>query len=221
MARRFRRSVTRAKEMRRALPHNDLNVRIARIAVLYEDLRIELYATAARQKIKALDHNGDGYRRLYFIRRAISTVLEIRGAFQRLDQLPEFRRLRMNFSAEQDTAWRAAVDFLLAHDADLRQIRDDVGGHFQERAADYALDHMSSKEVGMITIEEGKKHNTAGSTLEFAGAIVAMAITRHKGDKTANEFYTRTLRLLMRALRHITQQVHVLTYHYLWPRFGA
>jgi hypothetical protein len=209
------------KEMRSALPHSDLNVRIARIAVLYEDLRIELYATAHRGEIKALDHIGDGYRRLYFIRRAITTVLELKGAFQRLDQLPEFRELKSSFSPGEDADWQAAVKFLIDHDQDFKNIRNDVGGHFQEQAADYALANMAANEVGIITIEEGTTHNTAGSSLKFAGAIVAAAITRHHGVKDARDFYTDTLRLLMQALGHIYSTSPRAFIFYIWPRFGA
>jgi hypothetical protein len=52
------RSITRVKLIRSALPHSELNVRIARLAVLYEDLRIEVYA-AAEEDIPLLDSIGD------------------------------------------------------------------------------------------------------------------------------------------------------------------
>ncbi len=80
--------------MRRALPHSTINVRISRLAVLYEDLRLELYA-AAEDEIPLLDSVSDTYRRLYFVRRAMTT-LEIKGGLQRLDQCPEFKEIQVH-----------------------------------------------------------------------------------------------------------------------------
>jgi hypothetical protein len=215
------RSITRVKLIRSALPHSELNVRIARLAVLYEDLRIELYA-AAEQDIPLLDSIGDGYRRLYFVRRAISTILEVASAIRRIDQYPEFReKIKSRFSKPELADWEAGVTFFTNHDAELRGIRDDVGGHFLERAADYALDHMGAATAGILTIQEGSKHNTASSMLKFVGEIVTVAIMRNRGGKEARQFYEETLQLLMEGLRHVTRMVHYLSYHYLWPRFGG
>ena len=213
------RSITRVKELKGASPF-ELNRRLARLVVLHEDLRIEFFA-AAEEEISFLDHAGDLYRRLYFIRRAVLTTLEVKGALQQLDQLPEFRELQRFWNAQEIAAWRAAVTFLKDNDRQLKTVRDDVGGHFSQTAAAYAVDNMPGTVVGTLTIQEGSKHNTAGAMLRFADAIVLTAMTRHKGEKDARDFYTETLQLLKQALSHITQQVHVVTYHYLWPRFGA
>lgn len=160
-----------------------MNVRIARLAVLFEDLRIEMYAIAERGKIQACDHIGDGYRRLYFVRRAIATVLEMKGGFQRLDQCPEFQNVLRSFTPEETADWRAAVTFLVDHEQEFRQIRNDVGGHFLEQAADYALASISAKATGVIIIQRGTKPQTAGPFLKFASELVANAITRHKATR--------------------------------------
>lgn len=155
MARRVRGSFTIAKPIRRALPYSPLNVRIVRLALLYEDLRIEVYGIAERKKMRALDHLGTSYRRLYFVRRAVMTILEIKGAFQRLDECPEFQAVRKRFSQTESEAWREAVDFLIASKDRFKEVRDDVGGHFLERVADYALREISDRAVGLVTIRRG------------------------------------------------------------------
>lgn len=53
------------------------------------------------------------------------------------------------------------------------------------------------------------------------GEIVAVAITRHKGEKEAKEFFEETINYSLKRCVTSREQVHVLTYHYLWPRFGA
>jgi len=181
-----------------------------------------MYAASA-EEISLLDEPiGDFYRRLYFIRRAIMTILEIKGALHQIDQWPEFReKVATSFTPEQTAAWRLTVDFLNANDAAFKAVRNDVGGHFSEKAADHALREMGNSEVGAVTIREGAEHNTAGVMLEFVDTIVAVAMTRNRGEEDARKYYEETLRLLKRALGHITLQVQVLSYHYLWERFGA
>jgi hypothetical protein len=214
------RSITRFKELARALPPSDLNRRMARLVVLHEDLRIEFYA-AAEDEMAILDSIGDLYRRLYFIRRAILTTMEIKGALQQLDQLPEFRELQRSWSKPEIAEWREAITFLIDKNDLFKTVRDDVGGHFSQAAAAYAIDNMPGSVIGKLTIQEGSKHDTAGAMLRFADAIVLTAMTKHKGQKDARDFYTELLQLLKEALGRITRQVHILTYHYLWPRFGG
>jgi hypothetical protein len=51
-------SKTYFKELSRFLPHSELNVRMARLAVLFEDLRLEAFAIVAPELPK-LDFNKD------------------------------------------------------------------------------------------------------------------------------------------------------------------
>jgi hypothetical protein len=194
---------------------------MVRLAVLYEDLRIEMSAVASRAHFKTLDHLGDGYRRLYFIRRAIASMVEVRGAFERLDQLPEFQEMAKVLNPKEKSDWNAAVDFFSTHKAEFKQMRDDFGGHFQETTALYALENVDATAVGFITIRAGTKPDTAGPMLEFVQEIVSVAMVKHKGEREWQDYYEETLRLLIAALKHLTRQVHILSYHYFWPRFGG
>jgi hypothetical protein len=54
---------------------------------------MELYA-AAKDEIPLLLCR-DTYRRLYFVRR-VMTTLEIKGGLQRLDQCPEFKQIQVH-----------------------------------------------------------------------------------------------------------------------------
>src|SRR6185295_17600985 len=60
-----------------------ISARIARVCVLYEDLRIEVLAMAEK-RISRLDQNGDRFRRLYFLRRSIASLFEFAEALRLL-----------------------------------------------------------------------------------------------------------------------------------------
>ena len=125
------------------------------------------------------------------------------------------------FSKKEKADWDAAVDFFATHKPEFKQMRDDFGGYFLERTAEHALEEMGAKTVGFLIVRAEKKADTAGPLLEFVQEIVSVSMAKHKGNREWDEYYKETLQLLLTALRHVTQQVHILTYHYLWPRFDA
>jgi hypothetical protein len=213
------RSRTRSKELSRVLPASDLNFRIARLVVLFEDLRIELNAIAARSLGK-LDYTDVGYRRLYFLRRAIATLLEFKGALLRINELPEFRVVKDSFTKEEKEQWDEALAFFKNETNPLKLARDDVGGHFQERAAEYALNHPGSTNA-IMSIVIGKSDG-AGPKLNFAGEIVARSLTRHKeAHEDSMEHVKDLIRLVSKSLKHATLPIHLISACYLWDRFSG
>jgi hypothetical protein len=197
-----------------------MNVRIARLAVLFEDLRIEMYAIAERGKIQACDHIGDGYRRLYFVRRAIATVLEMKGGFQRLDQCPEFQNVLRSFTPEETADWRAAVTFLVDHEQEFRA---------NSQRCRWPLSRTSGRlRVGLNLCESDRSyyHPARNQTADgWPIPKICQRISRKcdyatQGNKEFIQYYEDIVRLLMEALRHITKQLHILTDHYLWERFA-
>ena len=83
---------------------------LARMCVLYEDLRLEVYGGMA-ESIPDCDQISAMYRKLYFLRRSTITLMEFRGTLQRLSQNEEFRTLQQEFSEEQTRRWTEANDF--------------------------------------------------------------------------------------------------------------
>lgn len=68
----------RVKELNLALPPQEiLSAHFARLAVLYEDLRIEVMA-CAQDSIPALDTTDERYRRNYFLKALNCNVERIR-----------------------------------------------------------------------------------------------------------------------------------------------
>src|ERR1700756_4122568 len=62
---------------------------IARLCVLFEDLRIEI-AGIATKELGPLDDAGEKGRSLYFLRRSIGTLHEFANALDKIDNSPEF-----------------------------------------------------------------------------------------------------------------------------------
>lgn len=210
------RSQTRVRVLRRALPPSDINVTVARLAVLFEDLRIEMNGIVARSLSK-LDYTDRRYRRVYFVRRSIVTLLEFKSALLRLNQLPAFREIKTRFHKDESKAWDAAVEFFQQQTNPLKHARNDLGGHILEAAVRYALDEARSV-TGWIEIVEKKRRST-GPKLHFAGDIVAQALARHRGSQNEKDYVESLIKLARQGLKHATMPVHLVTRYYLWNRF--
>ena len=85
------------KELDRVFTNGSLlDAHISRVAVLYEDLRLEMMA-ASEVSLPTLDTIGMEHRRIYFARRSIGTLRELAEAIRLLDELPEFQPVRDSF----------------------------------------------------------------------------------------------------------------------------
>src|SRR5262245_61397739 len=117
---------------------------LAQISVLYEDLRIETFAlTANKKEVKRLDVLDRRYRVHYFLRRSIATLLEFSGSLVKLSRTEEFKAdKRASFHQDASKAKKSqrelfdtvskALRFFNDHHSLLRDLRNAVGGHFND-----------------------------------------------------------------------------------------
>ena len=197
------RSATRMRQLRHVLPPSPkslLHENIARLAVLYEDLRIELTAASA-SSIRKLDRVDSRYRRNYFLRKCIGTIVEFAEAIRLLDGSPEFKVIKSNFSTDILKYWTEGVKFFRKHERFLKSVRNDIGGHFGTNAAKYAVLNLDTETIGKIELIDigGPK---ARIHLYFAGEIAAVASLQHlvKG-RTPSQKFANLLRLLVVSFR--------------------
>ena len=120
---------------------SEYDAKVARVAVLYEDLRLENIA-ASETSIVRLDESGKNLRQFYFIRRSIATVREFAEALAMLDADPDFERVRHHFDASASAIWTKSIRFFRRWDRHLRDIRNDFGGHFGYSPALFAINHL-------------------------------------------------------------------------------
>src|SRR5665213_887337 len=77
---------------------------MVRLAVLYEGLRIELMATD-KGSIRVLDSTDKRYRKNYFLRRSIATLVEFAETVRLLDKCPEFEGAKARFDGTIRPYW--------------------------------------------------------------------------------------------------------------------
>src|SRR6266403_4288058 len=100
------------KETRRVFPFSEMHALIARLAVLYEDLRIETFGiVAAKDSLGMLDYTDSKYRVNYFLRRSIATLIEIAEAIRMLNEDPDFQNVKIGFDERNTIRWKRAVRF--------------------------------------------------------------------------------------------------------------
>lgn len=191
---------------------------IARIAVLFEDLRIELNA-ASQDEIPRLDVINARHRKTYFLRRAIATLREFGEAIRFLQGQPEFKAIRRSFEdSEAIDMWTEAVSFFKDNAEYIQQIRNDFGGHFSRSAARYAVTHIDPSIIGSIEIKFG--NGLATPKALFVAPLADEAMLKRRGDKTREEYAKELIDFAVTGFQHASSCVHVLLRHYLIPRFA-
>jgi hypothetical protein len=195
-----------------------MHVQLARLAVLYEDLQIE-WAGAEADEIKVLERTDLVTRRFYFVRRTLATLTEIEQAFIQLNRNTDFKRVKVWMSSEAQKGWDDAVKFFSAEHEFLRSWRNDIGGHFSDTAAAYAIEDMHPKTVGAIEVY--RRGQGADVKMPFAYELVAVAMTRNMthGSETTDQFLRRAFTFLKDAVVHALRGIQIVTNAYLYDRF--
>jgi hypothetical protein len=201
--------------------NQDLHAHLARLTVLYEDLRLELLASA-EDEMKVLDGNGINYRKQYFMRRAIATTVEFAEAFRLLNARTDFQSLiRSQFSSAHEIEWRECVSYLADHEREIERIRNDVGGHFGYTAALAVIRNLKPGTTGMIRTVINSQRRKGRWFYEFAGEIAAAAAMRHKPEgETEQAFFSRTLAVVGECFKKAIRTTDLLTYYYTHDRFA-
>jgi hypothetical protein len=194
-----------------------LNAHIARMVVLYHDLQLELFATAA-DRVKELELLTKEHRQMYFIRRSIGTIAEFAEEVRLLDQLPEFTEIKRGFDGVTIKRWDKSVRFFNRREPYIEKIRNDFGGHFGLKAAIHAIENLTPY-AALLEFNVDSVRRRAGVKMEFAGELVALAMGRHRLAKDSNDHYRLMFRLTLAAGGHSARLVHMLALLYLEQRF--
>jgi cytochrome P450 len=195
-----------------------MSAQIARLLVLYEDLRIELNAVE-QETIAPLDDAGAEYRRLYFLRRTLVTFRDLHSSFQQLAKNADFRKLVLHeMSPEFKQVWKDAVKYFDENAETIRKARNAVGGHFSNRAARYVVKEMDDR-IGSVEVTFHRSGTGGGATFKLAGELVAAAMS-HAKDAGEDDilYFTRLVQAMAGAVGHVTKATHVLTMVHVIPR---
>jgi len=190
-----------------------LSARMARLCVLYEDLRIELTAVA-QKSIPLLEATDKRYRQNYFLRRSIATLVEFAEGLRLLNKTPGFATIRNAFPTEVTERWNMGVSFFAKNEKFFLRIRNDIGGHFGEEAARFAVSNLDPEAVGKMEVRGRTIH------LHFAGELAATAATRHLLGSNSEQKFKVLLTRCVAGYKQATTCVHCLAVIHLWPKFG-
>jgi hypothetical protein len=198
----------------------DFNARFARLAVLYEDLSLEISGMVADGgALAALERHSDAYRKHYFARRAIGTLSEFAEAVKRLSDTPDFGKFASAFDQEQSRAWNAATKFLDENRVMIDKVRNDVGGHFGEAASRYAVEQMDGESSISLTIETDISRSKR-LKVGFAGDFAATALLRHAPGGDPSERARFVFELLLQGLKYVMEVEYAVFGPSVWHKLG-
>jgi hypothetical protein len=132
--------------------------------------------------------------------------MELRGAFAVLDKNAAFQKALQCWDAHPQRLWQEAISFFNHNHTFLKKWRNDVGGHFHDEAAEFAIDNINTDAVG--TMEIFRRGNGADVRMPFAFELVALALTKNRTSKQPeNEFVEEAFTFLLDAIKHCINAV--------------
>lgn len=197
---------------------------IARLSVLYEDLYLEVVGAGMEPgRASPLEPFGPQYRHVYFLRRAVATALEVKHAIEQIAHTPEFRSIQIQAEGSREPhysrEWVPAQQFFKREGRLLKTIRDDVGGHFGDRAASTAFRTIDDDYCVLVEVQSDIDGRVR-LLLPFATELAAAALFGNVPGKNYAEQFTALLELLYQAVEHTVQAVHFLAETVLLSRLG-
>lgn len=202
----------------------DLAVHVARICVLFEDIRLESSAARHLESIALLDTTSKTYRYIYFLRRIMVSLDEFSSAVQQINKSPEWKNIRAKFDPEMEKRWDSAVKFLTNNRSKWNDLRNQIGGHFKEAAAKYAIDNMRPTATGKIEIVIRREEQTAGIRFLFAEELVAVALKQMLGpgqhtDDELKAYLNGLFTVLMEGVNEAVKIGHTVAIVFVVNRF--
>ena len=168
-------------------PDDEYAATMARLCILWEDFITEATGGAATS-IKEMDGHSAQWRRLYFLRRSIGTVHEIREAFRCLSALDEFREALSRQPQQDRENYVQSYRKLRKHEKQISQLRNAIGGgHVDQSAVKDGLAAVNTDTVGML--QKGEIYRDI--RFKFAHPIVLEVLFKDseeaEGDKQIEE----------------------------------
>jgi hypothetical protein len=221
--------LTFERNLREVFWKDDANFvsRAVRLFVLYEDLRIEYLGVMIPIPIEAIEDIGKNYRRNYFIRRSLVSLIEFSGALNRLNAIKEWRQHIEQKNDDIAKRWKAATTYFNDHHKRWETLRGDIGGHFPESTAMFALKNLSGHATGELHLRQFHRRKQGGILFPFANEFVAVGMRKtmkvEEGKEPTEEELHRFFGELFEAItdgwEHAVCAVNIVAKQYLEPRF--
>ena len=192
---------------------------IARLSIFYEDLQLEMREFRDLYR-RVMEEHEDGldYRLLYFLRRALATLVEFRGALTRVTQTDEFKRADLT---EMDIRFIGNADrFLQQNWTTIKGLRNEFAGHIQGPSVEFATKNLTDQ-VGGVTWRPDHTGWQTGIECEFAGIILTGVISSklQSGGDVKTEF-SKAFAVISEGFNLARFAMVALVHAFLWNRFG-
>jgi len=158
--------------LQRWFPSNDpVATNVARLCILKEDLELE-YRGLLGQEIPELDVNQIPWRKLYFLRSIFKTMMEVHSAVHSLSMNQEFQEaIRLQPKPLQNAFDELNRVTAAAHSL-MKDYRNSIGGHVQEKSVSTALTNASKERCGFLEIDIAKKQYHFNFASELCMAVL-------------------------------------------------
>jgi len=217
------RTITRFAELQRVFRsgQSDLLNTIARLAILYEDLRLEMREfQKSHTAVIELGEEDTENRVPYFLRRALETLVEFGRGLNALRGMAEFKSATPSL-APLDAKYIIDADKFIQHNwARIKELRNEFAGHIQADAVEFAVKHLTN-EVGKVTWNPDPSGWTVGIECDFAGVLLAGVISSklQSGTDVMSEL-RKALEIVAQGFNHAQAAMLALVHAFLWDSFG-
>ena len=182
---------------------------VARLCVLYQDLLIEVSGAIAKKALPDLDYGRIADRQMYFLRKGLVTVWEIKQGCDVLNQNPAFKLVLRRMDPSNAKLWTEAIRYFQARGKELKEWRNNVAGHFGDAAARFAIDNMPPELTGELFVAQTEGGVTC--RLAFAYQIMAIAMAKMRDPKKDFEQHFReAFQMMLASYDHSINVVTVL-----------
>lgn len=213
--------MTRFGRLRSVFPDDPTHHELARLLVLYEDLKIE--SVGIIKATTEFGNTNDGaYLNRYFLRRAIATLSELASCFKTLEKQSMFQKIkRLYLDVEATKAWTNAVRVFRKKSRSwlIREIRNDVGGHFGTSSARRAVKGFRENTRGKLEVLHDAANSSTSVACHFAGEITARAFVKNQEEDPVQQF-ERLMEVVSEVQGVALQAIPHLIANYIWSRFG-
>lgn len=194
-------------------------VQVAKLAVLHEDIMLEIHGALSAADMNTLGHASEAYRRMYFVRRALATAFEMKQAVDVLQMNKAFKRMKKSWTPTSTRMWEEAVRFFSKNHVLISTWRNDVGAKFTEAAVEYALDENKDV-VDVVDVYRPKQGPLdLNINLKIAHPILAAGMARGKAPDDDFEAHMRKVIDVVRQTQAYAVHVaRIITFEILWKR---
>jgi hypothetical protein len=181
----------RQMKLRRWFPPNDrFAVCVDRLSILREDFALEMWGVY-KAHIRALDAHSAVWRKLYFWRNLVRTLLEIRKTLESLNTVMEFKSVLKKQPIRWQKRFRTMIGKLEKAEALVEEIRNSLGGHVLHESVEKALSNMSSEKFSYIEVGENLKRTHYNFAGELVGEILLAGVPEEEREAAlAKQFET-------------------------------